>query len=785
MPYPLLSSLAVVFFLVWPNLVRGQAQVAPPEDYVGAVQVLDQFISHEVADKRLPALSIALVNDQKIVWARGYGFTDTARTKLATAETVYRVASVSKLFTDLAVMQLVEKGKLDLDAPVRKYLPDFKPINPFDQPITLRRLMSHRSGLVREPPEGNYFDPSVTALDRTVLSLNRTELVYQPGTRTKYSNAGIAVVGRVVEKTQNQPFARYLHQRVLGPLGMARSGFEPTPDLKRDLAAAVMWTYDGREFPAPTFELGMAPAANLYSTVIDLGRFLSALFAGGRGPGGQVVQAGTLQQMWTPQFVGQGEKSGFGLGFSIAEFEGRQRVGHSGALYGFATELAALPGDKLGVVVAASRDVANGVTRHLANEALRHMLAVRRKKTPSTIALTQPIGPERIRQLVGRYTGKDGRGVELSEQQGRLFLLSLDGGYLTELRTLKDRLVVDSPLAFGLQIQAQGDRLIIGKNTLEKCPPVKPKPVPARWQGLIGEYGWDHNTLYILEKDGRLWALIEWIEFAPLEEVDDNTFKFPESAGMYHGEKIVFARDSTGRATQAQAASIVFLRRRIEGEDGATFQIKPGRPLPDLQREALKARPSQEKGDFLEPDLVDVTALDATIKLDIRYATANNFLGAPVYASARAFLQRPAAEALVRAHRKLAGQGYGLLLHDAYRPWYVTKMFWEATPEKQRIFVANPARGSRHNRGCAVDLTLFDRQTGAPVSMVSGYDEMTNRAYAYYPGGTSQQRYHRDQLRRALEAEGFTVYLAEWWHFDYKDWGKYPILNLTFDKLGK
>jgi D-alanyl-D-alanine dipeptidase len=182
---------------------------------------------------------------------------------------------------------------------------------------------------------------------------------------------------------------------------------------------------------------------------------------------------------------------------------------------------------------------------------------------------------------------------------------------------------------------------------------------------------------------------------------------------------------------------------------------------------------------------VDVTCVDATLKLDIRCATANNFLGAPVYASARAFLQRPAAESLVRAHRKLAGQGYGLLLHDAYRPWYVTKIFWEATPENPKIFVANPSRGSRHNRGCAVDLTLYNRQTGAPVPMVSGYDEMTNRAYAYYPGGTSRQRYHRDLLRRTLEAEGFSVYPAEWWHFDYKDWGKYPILNLTFDKLGK
>jgi serine beta-lactamase-like protein LACTB len=151
--------------------------------------------------------------------------------------------------------------------------------------------------------------------------------------------------------------------------------------------------------------------------------------------------------------------------------------------------------------------------------------------------------------------------------------------------------------------------------------------------------------------------------------------------------------------------------------------------------------------------------------------------------SPKAFLQRPAAEALVRVHRKLAEQGYGLLIHDAYRPWSVTKMFWEATPEKDRIFVANLAQGSRHNRGCAVDLTLYERSTGKAVKMVGGYDEMTDRSYPDYMGGTSLERWHRELLRQAMEAEGFSVYEAEWWHFDYKDWRKYPILNLTFEEL--
>jgi D-alanyl-D-alanine dipeptidase len=156
-----------------------------------------------------------------------------------------------------------------------------------------------------------------------------------------------------------------------------------------------------------------------------------------------------------------------------------------------------------------------------------------------------------------------------------------------------------------------------------------------------------------------------------------------------------------------------------------------------------------------------------------------------MYSQARAFMQSPAAEALVRAHRELKKRGYGLLIHDAYRPWYVTKMFWDATPEDKHIFVADPKEGSKHNRGCAVDLTLYDLKTGAPVQMPSGYDEMSERAYADYKGGTAEQRERREILRRAMEKEGFTVYPQEWWHFDYKDWKEYPVMNVRFEEMGR
>jgi zinc D-Ala-D-Ala dipeptidase len=216
-----------------------------------------------------------------------------------------------------------------------------------------------------------------------------------------------------------------------------------------------------------------------------------------------------------------------------------------------------------------------------------------------------------------------------------------------------------------------------------------------------------------------------------------------------------------------------------------SFRITPVRPVEELRAEALKEQPPREQGDFLKPDLVELTTLDPTIKLDIRYATTNNFLGTPVYTEARAFLQRPAAEALLRAHRELKAYGYGLIIHDGYRPWYVTKIFWEATPVDKRIFVADPAKGSNHNRGCAVDLSLYDLKTGEEVTMPSGYDEMSKRAYADYPGGTAEEHARRALLRRVMEKQGFMVNPEEWWHFDYKDWKKYPILNVRFEDLGR
>jgi len=328
--------------------------------------------------------------------------------------------------------------------------------------------------------------------------------------------------------------------------------------------------------------------------------------------------------------------------------------------------------------------------------------------------------------------------------------------------------------------------ILTGQSSASLTPGPKPADIPQAWKPWIGEYGWppENGTpgqVFIVgEKDGSIsiWQRDSKPEDANYKSID-NFLSSVSPTGPTH--RYLYLKPSGERVFSLGDVEW----RKMTPDAGATQQIfiKPVKPIRELREQALGDSPPKEAGPFRKPELVELTSLDPAIHLDIRYATTNDFLGTPVYTQARAFLQRPAAEALVRALHKLQPLGYGLLIHDAYRPWYVTKIFWDATPPEGKIFVADPAQGSRHNRGCAADLTLYDLATGKPIEMPGTYDEMSPRSFPDYPGGTSLQRWHRDLLRRAMESEGFTVYEHEWWHFDYKDWHEYPILNIKFEDL--
>ena len=750
--------------------------------YGDVVGKLRDAIEYEIKDKNLNAISIAIIKKDDFFWSEGFGFIDEEKKIKADENTIYRVGSVSKLFTDIAIMKKRESGDIDIDSPIQFYLPKFNPENKFNnEPITLRQLMSHRAGILREPAYGNYFADNETSLKKTVESVKKSSLVHPPGTITKYSNAGIAVVGYTLEKVFQKPYVEFMQDDILKPLGMNASSFEFKDSMASNLAEATMWSYDGRNFKAPRFELGMIPAGSLYSSVTDLTKFLNMILSDGCLNGKRFVNPSTLKEMFTPQFTDFAE-SGYGIGFRVSKHNGYKMISHGGAIYGYSTQLSALPEPKIGVVVASSVDISNSITRKISSYALDLLIAKEKELKLPEYVKTKPIKKEIEENLIGDYENYANR-IRIKKIKNQIIF---ENDYFeVPIKEFNSRFISDGKInQGGISIERNGDNLIVNKKEYKRFKKNSNPDFPKDWLGLIGEYGWDHNILYVYEDAGSLWVLIEWIEKNKLIQESKNLFKFPEKTGMYRSEKLNFKINANGIATEVSILNgPIFKRRSPLSLTKETFKISPVKPIEILRKEAENSNPPMGNSESEKFDLVEIKNIDRSIKYDIRYASENNFMGSKFYKTSNAFLQRPAAEALKRVNEKLRSYGFGLLIHDAYRPWYVTKMFWDATPVDKKIFVANPQNGSRHNRGCAVDLTLYELSTGNPVEMISGYDEFTDRAFPYYYGGTTKQRWLRDLLRENMESEGFSVYEYEWWHFDYKDWNKYGIGNLKFEDI--
>jgi D-alanyl-D-alanine dipeptidase len=300
--------------------------------------------------------------------------------------------------------------------------------------------------------------------------------------------------------------------------------------------------------------------------------------------------------------------------------------------------------------------------------------------------------------------------------------------------------------------------------------PVMGSPRHAPDLTLVGSYGAAEGDALILERGGALYLARTGAPQLRLVAVGRHRYRAGTSIVVIAPDGIVvdgraFPRHDFGAETEAAIRAVV-------RHDGAA-----------LRAAALAARPPAEPAIRRAADLVALNGVVPHVRIDTRYATANNFTGQPIYERPGAYLQRPAAQALARVATRLARRGFGLIIYDAYRPWFATKLFWDVVPPDKHAFVADPAKGSRHNRGCAVDLGLYDLRTGAIVAMPSRYDEMSARAAPDFVGGTDAERAHRALLGAAMAREGFTVNDSEWWHFDYRDWAEYPIGTVSFTQL--
>jgi serine beta-lactamase-like protein LACTB len=536
-------------------------------DYGEAMRRLEQTIHAELARGLITGVTVALVDDQRLVYAKGFGYADKRRRAPARPDTVYRAGSISKLFTALAAMQLVEEAKLELDAPVTQFDPAFRIVNPFpdSKPITLRQLMCHRSGMIRESPVGSYFDPTEPGTERTVRGVAPCALVYPPDTKTKYSNVGPTLVGHTVARVAGVSFEDYQQRHLLDPIGMNSSGFLLNRSLKQRLATGYMPVADGRdgfrEIEAPSFELGTIPAGNLYTTADDLARFLSFLFAGGRAGEKQLLKPETLAEMFTPQLTK--DTNGFGLGFFVGNFRGHKTISHTGAVYGFTSALTALPEEKLGVVVLINDDIAVGPMRKLNNAALEVMLEARLGEKPPAPKPLLKFTSAELSAFAGEYEsesfwakiepGEAGLRANVSGQR-------MDFSPVEPMKfEANGRVLHEGAVVFERDEAGRVTGFTALNQKFRRVEPPAAGDIPAEWRKFLGSYGPAFIPVIISVKHGRLYAMTENEFDYRLTPLNRTVFKMPP--GLYVDEQLVFQVGRDGRVHSILLANMELKRR--------------------------------------------------------------------------------------------------------------------------------------------------------------------------------------------------------------------------------
>ena len=534
-------------------------------DFEPAIARYREVIAAELARGVVPCLSVAWIVDGRVVHAAGYGMADRDHGLHASAETIYRAGSISKLFNAIAVMQLVEQGKLDLDAPLERGLSGFRIEVPFAKAgeITIRQLLCHRSGMIRECPVGGYLDPSQPSLVDTVASVANCALVNPPNSKTRYSNVGPTLAGRAVEIQSGQSYPEYQLEHILKPLGMNGSVWLMNDALRPRLAHAVMRVANGdgsyRDQAAPRFELGTVPAGNLYTSSQDLGRFAAWLMGGESAESDpKILKFESLAKMFEVQL--SGEPTGFGLGFSIGKFRNHKTVQHTGAVYGFTSSIVVLPDERIGAVVLTAADLAGAAVRRLSESGLELLLETVKGETPPKTPARVEVPTSELAAFAGDF-----------ESQSYWATLRLDG---TTLRgTLSGQpieLAPIGPLKFvadgrlmhraAFEFEREGDRVVAftaAGQRFERVDPANVKPIPATWKKLVGVYGPSFIPLVVAERHGHLYATVENEYDYRLTPVNTVSFNLPP--GMYADEQVVFQLDEQGGAH-----SVVFANQTLK-----------------------------------------------------------------------------------------------------------------------------------------------------------------------------------------------------------------------------
>lgn len=405
---PGMLVLVVLFALVAPNLPAADAPapLAKNSEVAAALEVFDAWADWTARNREQPGVSIGIVYDQELIWARGYGYANIAKKIPATPATAYRIASISKTFTAHALLQLRDAGKLRLDDAISKWIPELQlaKIDPQSPAITIRQLLTHTAGIPREVDGGYWNDMNFPSREAMLPVLNRMGVVWEPDKQWKYSNVALSLAGYVVEAASGEKYADYVASHILAPLGMTGTRVIPQGDMP---TLAVGY---GRRVPGqprrvePFLDAAyMVPAANLASTVEDLARYESLQFRAGPAGGAQVLKGSTLAEMQRIHWLQPDWKNGWGLGWGISRRDDKTRIGHGGSVPGHRTQITMIPAEKFGVIVLTNAE--DGRPSLYVNQAIAIVAPAIAKATAT--AAPAPTANPAWQKYVGLYTWED------------------------------------------------------------------------------------------------------------------------------------------------------------------------------------------------------------------------------------------------------------------------------------------------------------------------------------------------------------------------------------------
>ncbi len=677
--------------------------------------IIDSIYKDYAIRNNIPGIAFGIVAGNEPVYSGAYGYSDVERKIPVTVSSVYRIASMTKSFTGMAILKLRDEGKLNLDDPVYKYIPEARQIQPLTDdspPITIRNLMTHSAGFPEDNPWG---DRQLQRTDEQLIQFieKGVSLSNTPGLAYEYSNLGFAMLGNIITKASGQHYEKYITENILRPLGMNNTYWEYS-DVPTDLLVNGYRLIGSKWMKEKMLHSGAYGAmGGLLTSIEDFSKYMSlhiSAWPPRTGADNGIIKRSSVREMHLPEKLSgynpnaknifgevcptiQSYNSGLGW---VKNCSGKEYIGHSGGLPGFGSHWSFLPQYGIGIVTFCNL----------------------------TYAATSSLNNRMLDTLIS-LAGLKSRELPVS----------------TILNERKDQLV----------------KLLPGwKN--------------AETSGIFSENFFSDYFIDSLRKEAqtlfnKAGRIIRIGEMVPDNQLRGNF--------IIEGENTdIFIRFTLSPENPALIQQYIIREQSKENTNYSRYRLKTINKIEDY-KELVKANKKHE--------LIALDKFIPGITLDVRYATNNNLMKRPVYNKSAAYLIRPAAESLKTIQKELNAMGYSLKIFDGYRPYSVTVVFYEKFHDT--TFVASPYTGSRHNRGCAVDLTLIDLATGKELEMPTPYDSFTKAAHSEYKDLSPLALKNRELLKKMMLRHGFLIYPDEWWHYDFAGWQQFPVMDIPFEML--